>query len=94
MPEERDEYNDFIRAHPGLQCDTAEFARMVLNDTGYLDDFDFHEAAVKCGLLIPEKRTSVCKEDCYCAKWGRGDWKEFTCYRKHPILLEKETTDA
>lgn len=56
-------------------------------DGGDIDMFAFQDAAVECGLLVPEQRFAPCSEDnCTCAGYYTED--EFkagiTCYRRAP----------
>lgn len=64
------------------------FARELIElsdwpDGGDIDGFDFQDAAVKHGILIPEQRSEPCGEDCSCnAYYSDEEWKEgITCYR-------------
>ena len=71
-----------------------EFAKEMFKlsdwpEGGDIDGADFQDAAVKCGLLIPETRYAPCSEDgCRCAEYYGGDDFELgvTCYRISPVL--------
>lgn len=55
---------------------------------GDIDGFSFQEAAVECGLLIPELQTKPCSENCHCATYN-GDMSDgVICYRKVGFLTE------
>lgn len=60
-------------------------------DGGDIDMFDFQEAAIAHGLLLPEIRHEFCGEPCQCAEfYDNGDkQKGFTCYRIAPWLAEE-----
>ena len=81
------------------KVDLELFARKMFElsdwpEGGDIDMFDFQEAAIECGLLIPETRTEPCGEHCHCAEY-HGDMKDgVTCYRKAPILLPPAMTHA
>lgn len=64
------------------------FAREMIDladwpDGGDIDGFEFQDAAVKHGVLIPERRTEPCGEGCSCdAFYSNEEWKEgITCCR-------------
>ena len=72
------------------------FAREMIElsdwpEGGDIDGFDFQEAAVKHGILIPEKRAEPCGEDCNCnAYYSDAEWTEgVTCYRISAALAKK-----
>ena len=53
-------------------------------DGGDIDGFEFQEAAIKRGILIPETRRERCGERCHCAEnHSESEMKDgVTCYRK------------
>ncbi len=59
---------------------------------GDIDGFDFQDAAVKHGLLIPEQCTEPCGEGCNCNQYySDAEWAEgITCYRLAAALKTKE----
>lgn len=63
-------------------------------DGGNIDGFTFQEAAVACGLLIPEERAEPCGENCRCAEYNGTDGFPVTCYRKAEWLLAKSKEQA
>ena len=77
--------------------DLEKFARKMFElsdwpDSDGINAFEFQDAAVECGLLIPEIHTEPCRESCFCAEY-HGDMSEgVTCYRKVPFLIQ--TDDA
>ena len=79
------------------QPDFKKFAQKMFElsdwpEGGDIDGFDFQEAAVECGLLLPETRTQPCGEDCFCEEY-HGDMKDgVTCYRKSQALRDEEPT--
>ena len=73
--------------------DLEKFARKMFElsdwpEGGDIDGGSFQDAAVECGLLIPETRTESCEpEGCFCSEY-HGDMKGgVTCYRKAKFLL-------
>ena len=52
-------------------------------DCGTLDGFDLQELGEKHGVLIPEKRTTLCHPECNCSEYYSSADIEagFTCYR-------------
>ena len=75
--------------------DLEKFAKKMFElsdwpDGGGIDGFAFQDAAVECGLLIPEIHKEPCGEGCFCADY-HGDMSEgVTCYRKAPFLIAED----
>ena len=72
--------------------DLEKFAKRLFElslwpEGGDIDAFDFHEAAVECGLLTPETRTEPCHQDCFCSEYHGDMSGGVTCYRKVTFLL-------
>jgi hypothetical protein len=53
-------------------------------DGGDIDGFDFQDAAIRYGLLIPERRTQPCQEGCQCeGMYDPDEWNQgIQCYRR------------
>ncbi len=82
---------DVATAFAELQAENArlrEFAKAMIEladwpEGGDIDGFDFQDAAVKHGILIPEQRSEPCGEDCACnSYYGDNEWKDgIACYQ-------------
>lgn len=65
-------------------------------DGGDVDMFEFQEAAIEHGLLLPEIRHEFCEEECACHEGYDNDdkLKGWTCYRIAPWLAEERRNRA
>lgn len=55
---------------------------------GDVDGFTLQDIAESCGLLVPEKRSEACSENCTCVTYvdSAGFTKDWTCYRVQPVM--------
>lgn len=55
---------------------------------GDVDGFTLQDIAESCGLLVPEKRSEACGENCTCVTYvdSAGFTKDWTCYRVQGVM--------
>jgi hypothetical protein len=94
---DKGEFNDETGNHVSCEriADLEAFFRELIEladwpEGGDIDGFEFQDAAVKHGLLIPEQRTEPCGEGCNCNQYySDEEWTEgVICYRLAPALLK------
>lgn len=63
--------------------DWEAFGRAIMDEWPELysfDPYDLQELATKHHLLVPEQRTTYCKDSCNCAEFEQ-EGEEWTCFR-------------